>query len=108
MLIKISGPLLIHGPTSADWDIAWDPIFLQDWIHDNAFRAFVHELHPPPPVADSILLGGQGKITPEFEFRLRIYIYTFTVAGVYNGSGSVFTRVVEPGKRILLRLINAR
>ncbi|KAL1966153.1 hypothetical protein VTN77DRAFT_4705 [Rasamsonia byssochlamydoides] len=82
----VAGPLLIHGPTSANYDLAWNPIFVEDWVHQSAFTAFVHELNPPPlPTSDSILLGGQGQ---------------------YHGSGSIFTKVVPKGKRILLRLIN--
>lgn len=64
MLIFV-GPLLIHGPNSANWDVALDPIIMQDWIHDDAFVEFVHELRPPPlPSSNSILLGGEG----EFDF----------------------------------------
>lgn len=55
------GPLLIHGPTSANWDIAWEPIFMNDWVHANAFSLFTRELVGPLPTTDSVLLGGQGK-----------------------------------------------
>ncbi|KAL2012820.1 hypothetical protein VTN00DRAFT_345 [Thermoascus crustaceus] len=90
----VAGPLLIHGPTSADWDIEWEPIFLQDWYHHNAFQYFVHELYPNTtgglPKSDSILVGGQGR---------------FNNSG--SVTGSIFTKVVQPGKKILLHLINA-
>ncbi|KAL1985427.1 hypothetical protein VTN96DRAFT_7870 [Rasamsonia emersonii] len=82
----VAGPLLIHGPNSANWDLAWDPIFMEDWVHQSAFTEFVHELFPKPlPESDSVLLGGQGQ---------------------FNSGGSIFTRIVPSGKRILLRLIN--
>lgn len=61
VLISRSGPLLIHGPNSANWDIAWDPIFMEDWVHQSAFTEFIHELFPPIPTSDSVLLGGQGE-----------------------------------------------
>ena len=55
-----SGPLLIHGPTSADYDVEWDPIFIGDWSHNSAFADFHHELVPPLPKMQSILLNGTG------------------------------------------------
>jgi len=34
------GPLVIHGPTSANWDIDAGVLMLSDWIHLNAFVVF--------------------------------------------------------------------
>ena len=39
-----AGPLLIHGPSSTNWDEAWDPIFISDWSHNSAFADFQIEL----------------------------------------------------------------
>lgn len=91
-----AGPLLIHGPNSADWDEEWTPVMISDWLHDTAFREFHNELDPSPnlPIADSILLDGQG---------------TFPCNSTDSrcvGTGSTFTRTFEPGKRYLIRLIN--
>ena len=58
----ITGPLLIHGPSSADWDEAWDPILISDWVHDSAFAVFQQELVPPPPISQSVLLNGTGQL----------------------------------------------
>ncbi|KAJ9221105.1 CAZyme family AA1 [Paecilomyces variotii] len=81
----VAGPLLIHGPTSANWDVELDPIMMADWFNANAFAAFHTELGPkPPPLSNAVLLGGIG-----------------------IHSGSIFTRVVESGKKVLLHLINA-
>jgi hypothetical protein len=64
MLILGIGPLLLHGPSSANWDIAWDPIFVQDWVHEDAFTEFILELVGNVtnlPASDSVLLGGVGE-----------------------------------------------
>ena len=55
------GPLLIHGPSSADWDEEWAPVLMTDWIHESAFELFQTELGAMPPTADSLLLDGQGE-----------------------------------------------
>ena len=60
-MLIITGPLLIHGPSSADWDEAWDPILISDWIHDSAFAVFQQELVGPPPISQSVLLNGTGQ-----------------------------------------------
>lgn len=52
---------MIHGPTSANWDVELDPIMMADWFNANAFAAFHTELVQPPPHSDSVLLGGIGK-----------------------------------------------
>ena len=56
--------MVIHGPTSANWDEALDPILITDWIHDSAFAAFQAELDAAPPnfapVADSVVVNGIG------------------------------------------------
>jgi hypothetical protein len=31
------GPLVIHGPTSENWDIDAGVLMLSDWVHINAF-----------------------------------------------------------------------
>lgn len=67
----VAGPLLIHGPTSANWDQAWPPILISDWSHRSAFQDFQVELgsqSPPTPGADpgvqSVILNGTGKHGP--------------------------------------------
>ena len=56
----VAGPLLIHGPSSANWDEAWDPIFMNDWSHRSAFQDFQGELNGIPPAMQSVLLNGTG------------------------------------------------
>ena len=57
----VAGPLLIHGPTSADWDEEFEPIFINDWSHNSAFADFHSELIGKPPPMQTVLLGGNGK-----------------------------------------------
>ena len=92
----VAGPLLIHGPTSADYDFEFDPIFINDWSHNSAFSDFHHELVAGPPLMQSILLGGHGH-----------YTCPNTTDPNCIGGDSIFTRVVTEGKRYLLHLINA-
>lgn len=60
----VAGPLLIHGPTSANWDEEFEPIFISDWVHDSAFAVFHEELLGVPPPVQTVLLGGIG--SPKF------------------------------------------
>ena len=64
----VAGPLLIHGPSSANWDEAWEPILINDWSHRSAFQDFQGELTGNPPSMQSVVLNGTGmhmKMTSE-------------------------------------------
>nr|AGO59042.1 PtaE [Pestalotiopsis fici] len=37
MLMQSQGPIVIHGPSSANWDVDLGPWLLSDWYHDDAF-----------------------------------------------------------------------
>ena len=52
--------MVIHGPTSANWDEVLDPIMISDWVHESAFAAFQNELDGKPPSADSVVVNGIG------------------------------------------------
>lgn len=63
----VAGPLLIHGPSSANWDKAWTPILISDWSHRSAFQDFYVELGNSTsgvlgrePTMQSIVLNGTG------------------------------------------------
>ena len=92
----VAGPLVIHGPTSDEWDIDVGPILMADWVHDTAFNAFNCEAYPDkcstadsPPKSDAIVVNGIGP---------------------FNNSGTwtvnYFNATFKPGKKHLLRLIN--
>ncbi|KAK2855717.1 hypothetical protein FQN49_004913 [Arthroderma sp. PD_2] len=78
------GPMTIHGPSSAEYDKAVDPLLMTDHLHDSAFEHFHHELEGHPPLMDSIILNGKGD---------------------YDQTGDM-KRKYRTGKRYLLRLIN--
>ncbi|KAK3937566.1 multicopper oxidase-domain-containing protein [Diplogelasinospora grovesii] len=93
----VAGPLVIHGPTSSDWDIDLGPVMIADWVHDTAFDAFNCEAYScaqgeSPPRSDSIVVNGIG--------RWRAGLHS-------NFTGNYFNATFTPGKRHLLRLINA-
>ncbi|KAK6834539.1 hypothetical protein PG987_009233 [Apiospora arundinis] len=88
----VAGPLVIHGPSSADWDIDLGPIMISDWVHENAFVAYEKEMTKnatdPPPATDSVLVNGIGH---------------------FNGSADppyYYNTTFTPGKKHVLKLIN--
>lgn len=87
----VAGPLVIHGPSSADWDIDLGPMLISDWVHETSFVAFDAEMSTDPnalpPATDSIVVNGIGH---------------------YNGSmdGPYYETVLTPGKNHTLKLIN--
>lgn len=84
------GPLVIHGPSSSDWDIDLGPVLIQDYVHDSAFVRYDQEINPAPGSfarADSVVVNGQGH-------------------DPVTGTGSYFETRFTPGKKHVLRLIN--
>ncbi|SLM40963.1 Multicopper oxidase, type 3 [Lasallia pustulata] len=92
----VAGPLLIHGPTSANYDVEWDPILISDWSHISAFAEFHNELVGPLPQMQSILLNGTGKYICD----------AFEAANNCTGGGYKFNRTVTAKTRYLWHLIN--
>lgn len=89
--------MIIHGPTSASWDVDAGTIMLQDWSHsmvDSQYDLEQDAVHGGPRIMDSGLLNGKN---------------TWGVDGTKNQTGQRFelgTRF-EPGKTYLFRIINA-
>ncbi|KAI1080742.1 Cupredoxin [Whalleya microplaca] len=81
----VAAPLVIHGPSSANWDIDLGPVMISDWVHDTAYVAYASEMNGIPPPSDSIVVNGKGH---------------------YNGSGSYYETLVTSGQKHLLKLIN--
>ncbi|KAJ6259587.1 Laccase-2 [Drechslerella dactyloides] len=54
----IVGPIVIHGPTSANYDEEYT-LMLTDWYHKDAFGLFWSEVFGRPPAPDSKLLNGR-------------------------------------------------
>jgi FtsP/CotA-like multicopper oxidase with cupredoxin domain len=115
----VAGPLTIYGPSSANFDEAFQPALITDWTHDSADDLFFQELHGGIPIMDNIIFNGSGnflcsngdpnccrgcsvsagpgKCTPN--------PHCFDKGANFNGNR--FTAAVKKGKRYLLRLINA-
>ena len=120
----VAGPLLIHGPSSANYDEAWDPILVSDWNHQSAFQDFYIELGNPfstpakpgvTPQVDSVLFDGVGRCVNAVESHC-----ADRLEGNYTNCTStdplcvpakdrkpIFSRVFQKGKRYLIRLINS-
>ncbi|KAI0019770.1 multicopper oxidase [Xylariomycetidae sp. FL0641] len=82
----VAAPLVVHGPSSANWSVDLGPLMIADWVHDTAYLAYEEEMDGGvPPLSDSIVVNGKGR---------------------YQGGGSYYETVVTPGKKHLLKLIN--
>ncbi|KAF3913396.1 Laccase-2 [Dactylellina cionopaga] len=55
----LAGPMVIHGPTSADYDEDLGVFMISDWYHSSAFSANYRQA--PPPI--SKLVNGRGNYT---------------------------------------------
>jgi FtsP/CotA-like multicopper oxidase with cupredoxin domain len=87
----VIGPMVIHGPATANYDIDLGPYVLQDWYYITAYqagaRAFNGGLGGAPPTGDNILVNGTNK----------------NAAG-----GGAYNRVsITAGKKYRLRIINS-
>lgn len=61
----VVGALIVHGPTSMDYDVDVGPIMLTDWYHIPYFsiveNAVGTDLSVIPPMSDSVLINGRGR-----------------------------------------------
>ncbi|KAK4244515.1 multicopper oxidase-domain-containing protein [Corynascus novoguineensis] len=91
----VVGPMVIHGPSSDDWDIDLGPVLLTDWMHDTAFNGFANMEMPGTAFwVDSILINGHGH---------------FNCSAATPGSdcaGSYWETSFVPGKKHRLQLVN--
>ncbi|KAI3392408.1 hypothetical protein diail_5735 [Diaporthe ilicicola] len=86
----LAGPLVIHGPSSSNWDIDLGPVLVQDYVHDSSFVRYQEEISPVPGSfarADSIVVNGHGH-------------------DPLTGNGTYFETTFTPKKKHVLRLIN--
>ncbi|KAI1809950.1 multicopper oxidase [Poronia punctata] len=84
----VAAPLVIYGPSSADWSIDLGPVLIADWVHDTAYRAYEVEMTANVPPSDSIVINGRGR---------------------QNGTqdrGSYYEALATPNKTHIMRLIN--
>lgn len=91
------GPMVIHGPTSASWDVDAGVVQLQDWTHrtvDSMYDAAQDAKGGGPRIMDNGLINGMN---------------TWGVQGTKNQTGHRFElgTKFEPGKTYLFRIINS-
>jgi FtsP/CotA-like multicopper oxidase with cupredoxin domain len=56
----VVGPIIIHGPTTANWDVDTAPITLTDWFYTPSFPLYDSaSVAQGPPTADNVLIGGK-------------------------------------------------
>ncbi|KAF1978938.1 hypothetical protein BU23DRAFT_191023 [Bimuria novae-zelandiae CBS 107.79] len=83
------GPVIIHGPSTANWDEEFAPIMVHEWHHASAYDAFRESVTAPaPPQADLITLNGVGRNNE-------------------LGTGSYFQQTFEKNKKYLIRITNS-
>jgi FtsP/CotA-like multicopper oxidase with cupredoxin domain len=79
------GPLVINGPTSANWDVDLGPVIIQDWFHTPVFEVWFEERTIPPVPSDTGLINGKNM----------------------NGLLGEYTQFsFTPGTKYLMRIIN--
>ena len=80
--------MVIHGPSSANWDIDMGPVGLTDWYHKPAFEMFYGMRTSPSPAQNGLING----------------LNTFNDSGKITGEK--FEMVFTPGKKHRMRIIN--
>jgi len=84
------GPIVINGPTSANWDIDLGPLGLTDWYHEEAFTAY-YTYRKSPGAAQNGLFNGMN---------------TWNDTDGSNVVGQKYETTFTPGKKHRLRIIN--
>ncbi|KAF2104686.1 hypothetical protein NA57DRAFT_28126, partial [Rhizodiscina lignyota] len=85
----VVGPIVIHGPASANYDIELDPIALTDWFYEDAFPLYTDASHAQgPPTANNTLVAGK------------------MVAPSGGSGGEYYVAKLTPGKKHLVRFVN--
>jgi FtsP/CotA-like multicopper oxidase with cupredoxin domain len=82
------GPIVIHGPSSANWDTDIGTVFVNDWWHESAFVEYHTEQVDGPSAAGAPtgLVNGLNK---------------------YDGAGAYFNMSFTKGDTHRIRLINS-
>jgi FtsP/CotA-like multicopper oxidase with cupredoxin domain len=82
----ILGSIVVHGPSSANWDIDLGPVAITDWFHTPASELWFTERLPGLPIpADTGLVNGKN---------------------VWNLTGEYTNLTFTPGKKHRIRLVN--
>lgn len=104
-LLGLLGPLVIHGPATADYDVDLGPVVLMDWFHGSAFHMWEttqRVVALQQPHAENGLINRRN-------------VWPACAAGSssdprckHAGRRFEFGQPFEPGKKHLLRLIGSQ
>ncbi|KAK6347490.1 hypothetical protein TWF718_005331 [Orbilia javanica] len=104
----ILGPLVLYGPSSANYDFDSGPLLIGDWYHEDAFSIYYREIQANgggPPSPDSKLINGMGNYT--------VVSNNGIVSPGCNSSDphckpvtSIYNTTVQAGKRYKFRIVN--
>lgn len=88
---------MIHGPSSANYDIDVEPLLITDWYHADAFSYFHEEITDHAHIPTGTLLNGKGvyECDPTKDSRC------------VSPPGERHTIPFEPGKKHKLRIISS-
>ncbi|KAF2819688.1 hypothetical protein CC86DRAFT_471787 [Ophiobolus disseminans] len=82
----VFGPIVIHGPTTADFEEELEPIMINDWSHQTVDALWHSAQASGPPPLQNALINGKG---------------------TFKGAGERYGMTFEAGKRYKLRFINS-
>jgi hypothetical protein len=90
------GPLVIHGPTTANYDEDLGTLFLTDWSHTSAFTLWENSVKTgAPPQLENGLINGTNT-----------YNCTGSTDSACLGNGTRFETTFTSGTKYLVRLVN--
>ncbi|ORY04117.1 Cupredoxin [Clohesyomyces aquaticus] len=92
----IFGPLIVHGPTSKEYDVDAGTILMQDWSHatvDSMYHAAEDAINGGPQTMDTGLINGMN-------------VWGGDKEDYATGKRFELETKFEPGKTYLFRLIN--
>jgi len=90
------GPLIIHGPATANYDEDLGTLILSDWSHTSAFTLWDNSVKAgaPPQLPNGVING------------TNTYNCTGSTDAACLGNGTRFETTFTPGTKYLLRLVN--
>ncbi|KAJ5818171.1 multicopper oxidase-domain-containing protein [Penicillium riverlandense] len=96
------GPIVIHGPATANYDVDLGPVVITDWYHQSAFKLWTEKtMYGGFPVRSNAI-AANGLIN-----GTNTYPCEDSNDPSCLGTGQHSETVIQKGKRYLIRLIDA-
>lgn len=86
----VFGPIVINGPSTADWDVDLGPLTLVDWSHETPDALYSYAQTQGPPTLENALINGTN---------------TYNDSGTVTGSR--YNTTLTAGTKYLFRIINS-